>query len=76
MLISVLIIAVFWEIYELVFKVTFLHKVGYWQSSLSDISNSLVGGILAFLYFIKNKKAKCSVADISKEFKHSFAITL
>jgi ABC-type enterochelin transport system permease subunit len=58
MLSSVLIVAIFWEIFELVSGVTSLHNVGYWQDSLSDISNSFVGGIIAFLYFIKNKKAK------------------
>jgi len=58
MLSSVLIVAIFWEIFELISGVTSLHSIGYWQDSLSDISNSFVGGIIAFLYFIKNKKAK------------------
>ena len=56
MLSSVLIVAILWELFELIFNVTSLQSVGYWQDSLSDIINGFVGGIISFLYFIKNKK--------------------
>lgn len=58
MLVSVLSIAIFWEVFELVFGVTSLEKYGYWQDSLSDISNGFVGGIISFIYFTKNKPMK------------------
>ena len=58
MLGSVFIIGILWEIFELIFKITSLSNIGYWQDSLSDISNGVVGGFFAFLYFIKNKSAK------------------
>ena len=57
MLASVLIIAFFWEIFELIFKVTSLHSVGYWQDSVGDIVNGFVGGVIAFLFFIRSRKA-------------------
>ena len=57
MLVSVLVIAILWEFFEVVFRVTSLHSVGYWADTSSDISNSFVGGIFASLYFIKNKSA-------------------
>ena len=59
MLLAVLIVAIFWEIFELFFNVTSLQSINYWQDSSGDILSSFVGGIFAFLYFIKNKKAKC-----------------
>ena len=74
MLVSVLVVAIFWEIFELIFKITSLHSINYWQDSLGDISNSFIGGVIAFLYFIKNKKAKSLV--IGKDFKNNFAVTL
>ena len=60
MLSSVIIVAILWEIFELIFNVTSLHSVGYWSDTTSDISNGFVGGIISFLYFIKNKKVNDS----------------
>jgi hypothetical protein len=71
---SALVIAIFWEMYELIFKITSLHSIGYWKDSLSDILNTIIGGVLAFWYFTKNKKAKCSIMDMS--LKNNFVITL
>ena len=72
MLSSVLIVAFFWEMFELIFKITSLNSVGYWQDSLGDIFNSFIGGIIAFLYFIRNKKAKCLV--LNNGIKNNFAV--
>lgn len=64
MLTSVLVVAILWEIFELIFHVTSVNSVGYWQDTLSDISNGFVGGIISFTYFIKNKSNKnISVLD-------------
>jgi len=66
MLISVLSIAIFWEVFELIFGVTSLSKYGYWQDSISDIINGFVGGIISFIYFTKNKPVKDStVLDLN-----------
>lgn len=74
MLISVLIIAVFWELFELIFNITSIHSIGYWQDSLSDILNGFLGGMIAFLYFTKNKKAECSITENSPT--HNFIVVL
>lgn len=58
MLISVLIISILWEGFELIFNVTSLSSRNYWSDSLGDILNGFIGGVIAFLYFTKNKKAK------------------
>ena len=65
MLTSVLIVAILWETFELIFKITSFHDMGYWQDSLSDIFNSFFGGVVAFLYFTKNKKAKSPIIEIA-----------
>ena len=74
MLIPVLVVGISWEIFELIFKITNLHDVGYWSDTLSDILNGFIGGIIAFLYFTKNKKAKSSVMD--KNVAHDFVVIL
>ena len=74
MLASVLIVAIFWEIFELIIKETSLYNTGYWRDSLSDVFNSFVGGMMAFLYFIKNKKAKCPL--INKNLNSNFVVVL
>ncbi len=58
MLGSVLIAGISWEIFEVVFKINFLHNIGYWNDSLKDVASGFVGGIISYLYFIKNKKTK------------------
>lgn len=74
MLASVLVIAIFWEIFELISKSTSLREAGFWMDTTSDIINSLFGGLLAFLYFIKNKKIECPVID--KNLTHNFIVVL
>jgi hypothetical protein len=58
MLSSVLIVGILWEIFEVVFKITFLHDIGYFADSLKDILNGLIGGIISYLYFMQSKSAK------------------
>lgn len=75
MLISVIVIAILWEVFELISHVTSLSSTIYWQDTLSDISNGFVGGIISFLYFIKNKSNKyvsvlSSDSSLSMVIKH------
>lgn len=58
MLSSVLVVAILWEIFELIFHVTSINTDIYWQDTFGDISNGFVGGIISFIYFIKNKSNK------------------
>jgi len=55
-LFAVLIIGISWEVFEVIGKITFIHDVGYWPDTLSDVLNSFMGGIVAYYYFIKTKK--------------------
>jgi hypothetical protein len=55
---SAFIVGILWEVFEVVFKINFLHNVGYWRDSLKDILDDFLGGGLAYLYFIKSKKSK------------------
>ena len=70
---SVLIVAIFWELFELIFKITSLHDIGYWKDSLCDILNTFIGGVVGFLYFTKNKKAK-RPAIIDRKVRNNFAV--
>lgn len=74
MLISVLIVAILWEVFELMFKITYLNDIGYWSDSLGDGFNGLIGGSVAFLYFTKNKKTGCLIED--KRLRKDFVIVL
>ena len=65
MLISVLIIAILWEIFELIFRITSLADAGYWRDNLLDILNSFIGGVIALVYFLKNKKTTSHVVDLN-----------
>ncbi len=58
MFFSVLIIGILWEYFEVKNGNVLIHMKGYWPDTLSDIFNGFVGGILAYLYFIKRKKCK------------------
>jgi hypothetical protein len=60
---SVLAIAVLWEIFELIFKITSLSRADYWSDSLGDIANTFLGGLIALLYFVKNKKSAPKLVD-------------
>ena len=74
MLCSVLFVAIFWEIFELIFKFTSLHNAGYWKDTLSDVFNTFVGGVIGLLYFIKNKKTENLMAN--KNIAHDFVVIL
>lgn len=74
MLFSVLVVATLWEIFELLFSVTSIDLVGYWFDSIGDIVSGLFGGLVAFLFFIKNRKTENVV--LQKTFTKDFIIIL
>ena len=51
-----LIITTSWEIFELLGHITFVGDRGYWPDTLHDILNAYIGGIFAYIFFIKNNK--------------------
>jgi len=66
-LFSVIVIGISWEIFEIIGKITFIQDVGYWSDTLGDLLNDFLGGIVAYLYFIKRKKCPSgSICDPKK----------
>lgn len=53
---AVLIITIFWKLFELTTGISSIHNKSYFTNSLYDTLNGLIGGIVAYLYFIKRKK--------------------
>ena len=58
MILAVIAVAILWELFELIFKITSISQPNYFLDTLSDISNGIVGGLFAFFYFIASKKSK------------------
>jgi hypothetical protein len=54
-LLSALAIGIVWECFELFFNITSVHNVNYMLDFARDIGGDLIGGMFAFLYFIKRK---------------------
>jgi len=67
--VSVLSVGIFWEIFELIIRFTHFGRANYWEESLVDVINGLIGGVIAYFYFIKYKKTKCYLALKDKK-KH------
>jgi len=66
--VSAVLIGIIWEIIENLYQVTYTSFNGYYFDTAMDILNDSLGGILAFLYFIKRK----SCEDKSCEILHPF----
>ena len=58
---ALLFITISWEIFELWGGITFINERGYWFDTLHDIFNAYVGGMVAYVFFIKNKKCAFSL---------------
>jgi hypothetical protein len=54
--ISALLIGVIWELVENYYQVTYISMDGYYFDTAMDILNGGLGGILAYLYFIRRKR--------------------
>ncbi len=67
-IISAIIFGVAWELLEVFNQITFTDMRGYGLDTAGDILNAGLGGVLAYLYFIK--KTKCSAT--SSEVLHPF----
>lgn len=59
---------VFWEIFENLSQTTFTEMAGYYLDTATDILNGGLGGLLAYLYFIKRRHC----VDKSCEVLHPF----
>ena len=59
---AILIIGIGWEIFELLVRITFINENGYWMDTSGDLLNDFLGGMVAYLYFIRGKR--CSNESI------------
>jgi hypothetical protein len=66
--ISAVLAGVIWEIMENIFQITYVDMAGYYLDTAVDILNTGIGGILAYLYFIKRRRC----VDNSCEILHPF----
>ncbi len=57
MFFSVLVIGILWEYFEVTNGNVFMNMNGYWPDTLSDVLNGFIGGVLAYLYIIKNENS-------------------
>ena len=55
-LISAILFGIIWELLENYFQITSTEAAGYGINTALDILGDTLGGILAFLYFIKRKR--------------------
>jgi len=61
--IGAIIIGVVWELLENFSQVTYTSANGYYLDTAGDILNDALGGILAYLYFIKSRRCAIQVSD-------------
>lgn len=73
--ISAILLGVVWEIVENLSQVTSIDMPGYYLDTASDILNDGIGGILAFLYFIRKKKGQVQDSEIMHPFYNQTGLT-
>lgn len=49
---SILIIGIFWEVFEWYFELTFVSDADYWSDTILDVIMDTIGGILMLKYII------------------------
>ncbi len=57
-LVSSALFGILWELVENLANITFINDAGYGLNTATDILMDVIGGILAYLYFIKRSKTK------------------
>ncbi len=55
-LISAVLFGIVWELVENLMHITFTAASGYGLDTAMDLLNDTIGGILAYLYFIKRRR--------------------
>lgn len=66
--VSAVLIGIVWELVENYYQVTYVNAGSYYFDTAMDILNDGIGGILAYLYFIRPKGCE----DKSSEILHPF----
>ncbi len=71
---SAVLFGVVWEIFENISQTTFTNASGYSLNTAMDILNDGLGGILAYLYFIRRRKCADNSCDILHPFYNQTGI--
>ncbi len=71
---SAIFIGVVWELIENFAQITFINDKGYGLNTAFDILNDGLGGIIAYLYFIKRRKCLDNTSDILHPFYNQTGI--
>ncbi len=56
--ISLLFMIIAWEIFELIGGMALLSDRGYWPDTLGDVLNGYIGGIVGYLFYLKENNVE------------------
>lgn len=73
-IISALFIGIVWELVENLTQVTYTSAAGYSFNTAQDIFNDAIGGVLAYLYFVRTKKCLDNTCDVLHPFYNQTGI--
>ncbi len=72
--VSAVLIGVIWELVENYGQITYTNMQGYGLDTALDILNDALGGILAYLYFVKKRKQPIQEVEIMHPFYNQTGI--
>jgi hypothetical protein len=71
---SAVLVGVVWELIENYYQLAFIRDAGYGLNTALDIVNDSIGGILAYLYFIKRRRCEDKTCDVLHPFYNQTGI--
>ena len=72
--ISAVLIGIIWELVENYYQVTYTSAGSYYLDTAMDLLNDGLGGIMAYLYFIRRRKCEDKACDILHPFYNQTGI--
>ena len=72
--VSAIFVGIVWELLENFFQVTFTKASGYSLNTAMDIFNDGVGGLLAYLYFVRRRRCSEKAAEVLHPFYNQTGI--
>lgn len=72
--VAAIIAGIVWELFENISQITYTQASGYSLDTALDILNDGLGGVLAYLYFIKRRKCAEENCDILHPFYNQIGI--
>jgi len=58
MIVSVVVVGLSWELFEILSGFTSIKEGGYLNSLMNDLISNFIGGLVAYFYFIKRKRCE------------------